>query len=121
MPVKNRKAYYQKNRERIRKYANAWARKKYKQGWQAARNRRLKYDHGITARDYDLLFAAQQGKCAICHQPQLTKALAVDHNHTTGKVRALLCNGCNTGLGSFKENRLALSNAIAYLDFYEEP
>jgi hypothetical protein len=57
--------------------------------------------------------ASQQNRCAICGRefgrPQ------VDHDHVTGKVRALLCGQCNTGLGQFKESEATLRSAIDYL------
>ena len=40
----------------------------------------------------------------------------VDHDHTTGKVRGILCNRCNSGLGLFKDNKTSLENAITYLN-----
>lgn len=68
--------------------------------------------------DYDRLFSLQKGKCAICMQPQNSsrnKALAVDHDHTTGKVRGLLCDTCNRALGLFKDDIFILSMSIEYL------
>lgn len=66
---------------------------------------------------YDKLFVVQKGKCAICkaHQSKIKKKLCVDHDHTTGKVRGLLCGKCNTGLGFFKDRIENLSGAILYL------
>lgn len=62
----------------------------------------------------------QQGVCAICKQLasgmlNSRARLAVDHCHTTGKIRGLLCGGCNVGLGHFKDNPEYLANAIEYL------
>lgn len=58
----------------------------------------------------------QQGKCAICGEiPKSERGLHVDHCHTTGAVRGLLCHGCNTGIGALKEDAEILSNAIKYL------
>lgn len=66
---------------------------------------------------YDKLFIAQKGKCAICkeHQSKIKKKLCVDHDHSTGKIRGLLCGKCNTGLGFFKDRIENLSGAILYL------
>ena len=71
------------------------------------KNSILKYEYGITLDDYNKMFNAQEGKCAICkkHQNELKKTLCVDHDHKTGKVRELLCMTCNTDLASV-ENRL---------------
>ena len=110
----------------------------YKKKWHAARvsahkertrleNRRnnLRIKYGITIERYDAMFVAQSGCCAICKAPQsaLSRRLAVDHNHDTGKIRALLCGECNSGLGKFKDNQELLRAAAAYLhshDFMEQ-
>ena len=69
------------------------------------RNRQLQNTYGISLDDYNKLFAQQGGKCAICEKPQseFNYPFYVDHNHQTGKVRGLLCCGCNTGLGHFEK------------------
>lgn len=60
--------------------------------------------------------AAQNGVCAICKKTcTCGRSLAVDHNHKTGKVRALLCSRCNRGLGLFMENPEYLNAAKEYL------
>lgn len=71
----------------------------------------------ISLEDYNRIFDAQNGCCAICgrHQSELDKRLSVDHDHETGEVRGLLCHGCNLGLGYFKDSPTRLSNASAYL------
>lgn len=77
--------------------------------------------YGISVEEYQRLFDEQNGVCAICGQPETkiykgTMArLAVDHDHETGTIRGLLCNGCNTGLGHFKDNPKLLEGAINYL------
>jgi len=55
--------------------------------------------------------------CAICGitEEETKKSFCVDHDHKTGKVRGLLCNNCNHGLGLFKDNTLFLARAINYL------
>lgn len=82
------------------------------------KNRKSKF--GITVEDYDRIFDKQKGCCAICrmHQTELPRALGVDHNHETGKIRGLLCSYCNRGLGYFKESRGCLIKAIQYITKY---
>ena len=70
------------------------------------------------------MLAWSQGGCAICGARQglggrNDRRLAVDHNHTTGKVRGLLCDSCNHGLGKFKDDKRLLKIAIAYLEYFE--
>jgi hypothetical protein len=78
----------------------------------------LKREYGIDKDGYENLLKLQNGKCAICglhEQNHRNKVLNVDHNHKTKKVRGLLCNNCNRGLGHLKDNILFLENALAYL------
>jgi len=63
----------------------------------------------------------QNGKCAICKKPETRKTgnkireLSIDHCHKTGKVRGLLCDSCNNGLGRFKDSVKLLESALKYL------
>lgn len=50
---------------------------------------------GLTEKQYDGILAGQGGKCAICLKPPTSTALAVDHDHITGRIRGLLCYRCN--------------------------
>jgi len=91
-------------------------------GWckLCAKEARLK-KYGLSVKDWQLLFDKQEGKCAICgkHQSELSVALAVDHNHVTGKIRGLLCTKCNTGLGCYnsdEEHAFLLKKAVLYLE-----
>ena len=83
-----------------------------------AKNNSLLKDHGITIEQYEMLFQKQDGKCAIClkHQTELRIRLAVDHCHKTNKIRGLLCDTCNRGIGFLKEDKEILTKAINYLD-----
>ena len=58
----------------------------------------------------------QEEKCKICGKEQSSKRLAVDHCHTSGRIRGLLCNNCNSGLGMFNDNPELLQKAIDYLN-----
>lgn len=77
----------------------------------------LERNYGITLADYDAMLAAQDGRCAICKTdvPKGKGRFSVDHDHVTGKVRALLCNTCNAGLGQFKDDPALVLEAAAYL------
>lgn len=79
---------------------------------------RFKHKYGITIEDRQKLYDAQAGCCAICHIPEIKarrKCLAVDHCHTSGRVRGLLCDGCNQLLGNAKEQIDTLLQAVEYL------
>lgn len=73
--------------------------------------------YGITADEYDALYRAQGGRCAICRRATGAKRrLAVDHDHDTGLVRGLLCKTCNYKiLGHLRDDPEALQRAIDYL------
>ena len=94
-------------------------------------NRRahLRYYYGIEVEQFDAMRAAQNYRCAICkrHEDELTipkgrvNKLVVDHDHETGAVRALLCNGCNSAIGYFDDDADRLEAAIAYLAAHGKP
>ena len=71
--------------------------------------------HGITRADFERMFAAQGGQCAICRRDITETTSQVDHDHTTNAVRGLLCRDCNLGLGLFHDRAEALAAAIDYL------
>lgn len=75
------------------------------------RNKTLK-KYGLTKDGYNLMYTEQDGCCKIC---KTNINLCVDHNHDTGKVRGLLCNKCNVGLGCFIDDIELLEKAIEYL------
>lgn len=78
------------------------------------RHDQLKVNYGIGLDEYNKMLAGQGGACAICSEPQ-TETLCVDHCHSTGKIRGLLCRKCNTGLGCYKDNADLMRLAIRYL------
>jgi hypothetical protein len=81
-------------------------------------NNRFKKLYGITLDTYNFLLEEQKHCCATCgvSVKKLKRKLAVDHNHTTGKVRGLLCSNCNTALGLVQENKETLVSLISYLE-----
>lgn len=85
------------------------------------KNKQLVGRYGINLEQYNEMFAQQEGKCLLCdrHQSEFKKALAVDHDHQTGKVRSLLCDNCNKGIGCLQVNIEILKKAVAYLESHQ--
>jgi hypothetical protein len=103
--------WYARNRERAKEVRRAYWTKN--PGKNLARFRRWKY--GATEEQVAVMLTAQGGKCAIC---QAGPAEHLDHDHSTGEVRALLCRGCNAGLGNFADSPARLHLAAEYLEKY---
>lgn len=91
----------------------------YKRDWL------LQQKYGISLAEFNYSYRQQNGKCLICDiemklplrkRGQPLDVVAVDHDHVTKKVRGLICNGCNKGLGLFKDNVKILQNAIVYIE-----
>ena len=92
----------------------------YKDNEEKIFNRYLERTYDITYKDYQLLSEEQGGTCAICNcKCDTGKRLAVDHCHTTGKVRGLLCARCNRGLGNFDDDLDRLQASVLYLKKYQ--
>jgi hypothetical protein len=107
-------AWREKNRQRHRELVRAWklanpdkvrehkkrdAEKHSERKSATQRRCVLALRYGITVEQYDALFIAQSGRCGMCGSPPRKYRLGVDHDHATGRVRGLLCNGCNVALG----------------------
>ena len=77
----------------------------------------LKKFYGLSYDQYQNILKSQDNKCAICglDQKNCARTFNVDHKHEEGKVRGILCNNCNTGIGLFKENEMIMHKAINYL------
>lgn len=91
---------------------------KSKKGQDAHRERNLQQNYGITLQEYDNLLEDQEFKCAVCktEDPGGRGRFHVDHCHSTGKIRGLLCHHCNLMLGQAKDNISTLLAAIQYLN-----
>ncbi len=124
-----RKAWYEHNREREIARVKGWQqanadrvnavqrRRRPKPGVKAReRDSYLQRKYGITQAQYDALLAKQGGGCAICgRQPAEKISLHVDHEHSTSRIRGLLCFRCNNALGDLGDDVAHLQRAIAYL------
>ena len=113
----------EKRKESLKKYNNSEARKQrmkeyYQENKDAWVEKSLQKLYGISLEDYRNLLSEQNNSCKICERPQsmFKRKFAVDHCHTTGKVRGLLCMNCNTSLGLMKENPNAVENMRNYIE-----
>lgn len=100
------KTYYQKHAEiikqRVRKY---WLKTQLK-------------SYGLTIAEYRAMVERQNGVCAICHGATVDRRkqrLEIDHDHTTGRVRGLLCSACNVAIGLLRERQDICVAAARYL------
>jgi hypothetical protein len=112
--------------KKARKTKDGWA--KYMREYRLIRpdvckNIDLKKNFGIDLEFFNYLLKKQGYVCAICKMPETTlnrrhhnpQSLTVDHNHTTGVVRGLLCNNCNRAIGLLKDDTKILLAAVDYL------
>jgi Autographiviridae endonuclease VII len=81
----------------------------------ADRKSHLKRKYGLTVEQYEAMLDAQGGVCFICRETPGDLPLHVDHDHTTGDVRGLLCIRCNNALGLFQESPALFQAAADYL------
>lgn len=79
----------------------------------------LKRDFGISLEQYNQLLKTQDNSCAICktNQSQQRIMMAVDHDHTSNKIRGLLCDLCNRGIGLLKDDPMLLDRASSYIRY----
>lgn len=131
--------YYQENQVALREYAGlyrqvyseehraasiAWALANPEKKAQNTRRSTLLIKYGLTLEQYEQMWADQRGVCALCERepkPDSTGCatiLHVDHDHVTGRVRALLCKDCNNGLGHFLDDAEVLRRAADYIEFF---
>jgi Recombination endonuclease VII len=98
-PKEERQNFYRKNKTNIR-------------------DRNLRREFGISLEEFNQKLDSQGGVCAICGGINSDRSLAVDHNHTTGQVRGLLCTLCNTAIGHLREDVTIAYRLIEYLNKY---
>ena len=119
--AKRRAARTEEDKAAASAYGKAYYRANYETRW-LARGRQKRY--GITAADFQRMWDAQGGKCAVCQvafpppaRGDMSKDRAVvDHDHATGAVRGLLHHNCNKALGMLGDNISSLEGAIRYLN-----
>lgn len=106
----------------LRKRAQEWRVTNLERARNADYLRHTQRNFGMSHGEYTDRVAAQGNACAICRQAAAVTTkprLHVDHNHTTGKTRGLLCHWCNAGLGQFRDDAARLRAAADYLDHWQ--
>lgn len=108
------KEWHRQNPERVRAIQ---LRKRENECPIKKKNSMLKRKYGITIEQFDLMLAGQGGNCAICRMPPTAgKPLHVDHCHSTGRVRGLLCHQCNWYLGKVDSDPGLIGRMQQYLE-----
>jgi len=104
------KLYYLNNIESKKEYDKSPETKERR------RKRLIKSKYGLSYKEWEGLWYAQDGRCAICDKfIAEPKNICIDHNHKTGEVRGLLCKECNLALGCFFDNPELTNLATEYL------
>jgi len=104
------RARYQQNKSKVAQYWKDF-RKRFpnkSKDWQ------LRRDYGITLEDYNKILTQQNNACKLCNSSPI-KNPSVDHSHTTGKVRGIVCQGCNIVIGFFESRPQAVLKIGQYL------
>lgn len=111
------KRWYQENREQVLAAYRERGRSdpNYRQRRKEYSRRRQIEQYGITGDEYAAMLL-RQGGCAICGETRHRKQMHIDHDHSTGQVRGILCFKCNVGLGNFGDSAENLRAALAYLE-----
>lgn len=111
-----RRKHYKSNsehREKCKLLANKYAKENPHK-----RIERVIKSYGITLSQFNIILTEQNNRCKICGKEfdrNRRKSMAIDHCHTTNKVKGILCTNCNCGIGHFKDNIESLQKAILYL------
>ena len=101
----------EQRREKERAYAASYFEKPENRNQRARRKRAA--HHGLTADEYDAVIAKANGACELCAATD--RKLVLDHCHSTGVIRGVLCTACNTSIGKLGDTSKSLLRAVAYL------
>jgi len=111
--------YYLKNKEKIISQAKKWAKDNPEKRTKIARNSHITIKYGINIEQEQDIKLKQNNKCPIC-KAELGAGYKthIDHSHTTGEIRGILCHACNVLLGHARESAEILQSAVKYLKKY---
>ena len=122
-----RREWYHKTRDTRVEYQRLYEEKTKPVRVAKGRLTHVKRTYNLDAEEYLQMILDQGNVCAICGKAETctnrhgdVRPLAVDHCHTTGKVRGLLCARCNGMLGCASDDINVLLNAIEYLKAQED-
>jgi len=110
---KNSSESHKRNKERYNTYQRKWRSENPEAHAMAAKYSKVKIKYGLSREEYDKLM--EQTHCQICEADLQERKAHLDHCHTTGKIRGVLCGACNIGLGHFRDNPEFLRRAADYL------
>jgi len=114
--------YRQKNRSRLLEDKKQWYQKNKNNPGYKERNYAsgIRFKYSISVEEVNRMLEKQSNRCAICEREFTTrKTTHIDHCHLTGKVRGILCEGCNVGIGCFEDDVKKLKKAINYLSILD--
>jgi len=101
------------------KHAFTWNKKEVEKRRVIVQKNNYKKRYGLSIQQKQELIDKQNSKCAICtNQLKDTHDVCVDHNHTTGQIRGILCRKCNLGIGHLQDSQEILKSALKYLKKY---
>ena len=103
------KRWHKNNRDRIK----IWVENNPERVKEIQHRSKLKRNYNLTVEEYKQLLQFQKNKCGVCGI--ILTMPCIDHDHQTGKIRGILCNSCNTGLGMLGDNLDNIINAFNYL------
>jgi recombinational DNA repair protein (RecF pathway) len=107
--LEKKKEYYKNNKEMVLEGVKRWR----ENNPDKVKSAKLKRAYGITLEEYNVLLEKHDNRCYACGR---TDSLVVDHCHTTGVIRGILCNNCNSALGFVNDEIETLNRMIDYLE-----
>ncbi len=107
--------YQKRSKDKHRLARNAYMREWHRKNRERVWMNLLARKHGVPADTLMTMLEAQGRCCAICQRPESTRALHLDHDHATGRIRAFLCARCNAILGFAGDSGELLQEAFAFL------
>jgi hypothetical protein len=106
-----KKNQYRQDPEKARERSLKWQ----KNNPEKVRAKRIRDSWGMSLQEYDALIDQAGTTCPICKKSFGENPPCLDHDHSTGKIRGIICRVCNSGIGFFHENINVLLNAVEYL------
>ena len=111
------KKWAHKNPEKVKDIQKTWKERHPEKRKLYVRNSRIR-KYGISPETYYEMLKNQGNECAICKGKSTRRAMNIDHDHKTGKVRGLLCDRCNLRLGFIEDENFS-EKALQYLSQYK--